>query len=379
MATVPISFAVANKNPYYPSDNVAGANFTSRRADGLVNTNAFVCATDAVWSCDVDPVVNTFSVQVVFDTIASAAGGTTVSSGDTGNGFMFIANNTNVRVFAMSAWALSGSALGTYTPGLTTGQALNIDVTQSSGQYVVKNGSTVLGTFTNTTYTSGLKTGLTSRGNARIASFALSYTPTNSFDSLSALTPSAAFTGTCTGFSNGAATLSFAGVSTTVTITAGAFTGTLPMIADNIAWPRLPATGQTITLTQGAIVVTLVNQSISLPVGYDLVRDILGAPANFNALVTDNSEYLGYHFALAGNPLTILDSAVFNNTVGNYVIYQDSGVGSDVVPRTDTVYIYRNSSGKYFTHLVTLNEAGDIVGVSNLLGGLLGIYIGIGI
>lgn len=179
------------------------------------------------------------------------------------------------------------------------------------------------------------------------------------------LVPNAAFTATCTGFSDGAATLSFAGISIPVTIAAGVFNGTVPMIADNVLWPKLPATGQTYTLTQGVKVATLIGQSISLPTLFEVVRDIALAPANFYGLVTDDTKYLAYNFAAQGNPLTVNDTAVFPTSFG-YKIKQSSEISVAIdspMPRTDTIYIYRGASGKYFEHTVILNSIGEIVDV----------------
>jgi len=177
----------------------------------------------------------------------------------------------------------------------------------------------------------------------------------------SPLVPNAAFSGTCTGYADGAATLSFSGVSISVTIASGAFSGTIPMIADNTAWPRLPATGRTITLTQGANSATILRD-ISLPSGYDTTRNEASNPANFFAVVTDHDQFLGAHFLAAGNPLTTSQSWMFVASGGRKV-YQDSSVEADEssLPRTDIDFKYDDSLGKYFEHSVTMTAAGVVI------------------
>lgn len=292
MATVSISFAGADKNPYFPADNANGGNFTSRgAADAGVSTNSWFgtnSSANTLWSCDVSPGGAPFSLQAVFDTVDSNSRGVVVFN-SSGNGFMFIARNSDVRVFALAAWALSGSALATYSTTFSTGGILNVDVTQSTGTYAVKNGSTTIGTFVNTTYTSGLKGGPVARGNGRINSFTLTYNSGQSFDSFTnPVVPGAAISGTLTGYSAGAATVSSGGVSSSITIAAGAdpksFSGTWPMPTDEQPYPVLPAASQTFTATQAAITSTI-TANISLPDGYSAVT--------FAGATTSDSTYIG--------------------------------------------------------------------------------------
>lgn len=189
------------------------------------------------------------------------------------------------------------------------------------------------------------------------------------------LVPNVSRTDTCTGFADGAATISFSGVSVGVTIASGSFTWTVPMLADGVAWPRLPATGQTITLTQSALSATA-SANISLPNGHQTLRvgDVVGgAVANFASVVTDNQRMLGYHFLAAGNPLTTDDTAYFV-TSDNYWVYRNGDIGADTVslPRTDTLYIQDTTTGVISSHTVVFTEAGvtavgglSVAGLSN--------------
>lgn len=192
------------------------------------------------------------------------------------------------------------------------------------------------------------------------------------------LVPNAAFSGTCTGYADGAATISFGGVSIPVTIALGAFSGTVPMIADNVAWPKLPATNQPITLTQAGNLAVL-SCDISLPSGYETVRNDFSVVSDFAGIIADDNTYLQYHFAAASNPLTTNDTAVFP-TSGGYLIYQDTGVGADSssLPRTDTIYIYRGASGKYFEHGITVTESGAVVITSTNKNHYIGLGFGVG-
>lgn len=179
------------------------------------------------------------------------------------------------------------------------------------------------------------------------------------------LVPNASRTDTCTGYADGAATLSFSGVSIPVTITSNSFTYTVPMLADSVVWPRLPATGQTITLTQGVLVATTAAD-INLPIGYNRLRDGSNNVANFAGLIADDNTYLQFHFVSSGDALTTNDTA-YHVTSNNYVLLQSSGINvdTDSLPRTDTLYIHR-ASGVIGAHSITINAAGDIVSFGGL-------------
>ncbi len=172
----------------------------------------------------------------------------------------------------------------------------------------------------------------------------------------SPLVPGAAFTATCGGFNNGAATLSFSGVSMPVVIAGGEFSGVIPMVADNISWPKLPATNRTITLTQGDNS-AVVSRNISLPAGWDVVRDIDDAPANFSGFISGDTTYLQYWFIAASNALTTSDTAIFP-TANDFKIAQDSGVTAKAssLPLTESIFIYRGAVGKYFSHSAYLSD-----------------------
>lgn len=180
------------------------------------------------------------------------------------------------------------------------------------------------------------------------------------------LTPNVERTDTCAGFADGAATISFAGVSVAVTIASGSFTWTVPALANGATWPRLPSTGATITLTQGEISASALGD-ITLPAGYDTLRvgDVdEGAPANFLNVVTDDDKFIGYH-------LTLLETDTwYNPTLNGLRVYRNGDVESNeflvdgvtlALPRTD-VHFQQDDTGLLTAHTITITAAGLIVG-----------------
>lgn len=170
------------------------------------------------------------------------------------------------------------------------------------------------------------------------------------------LVAGAAFSGTTTGFLDGAATLTGAGLTIPVTITSGAMTGTITALADNIVYPFLPATGIVWTLTQSALIST-VTRDLSVPTGYDVTKTELGVPTNFSDIVTDDSTYLGYWFLAAANALTTNDRAVFPTAFG-FKVYPDTAIEIDgsELPETVEIFIQRGSDGKIYSHSISIAE-----------------------
>ena len=174
-----------------------------------------------------------------------------------------------------------------------------------------------------------------------------------------------------TGFADGAATLSYGGVNVAVTVASELFDFTLPMIAHDVVSPRLPAVGAEFTLTQDELTATT-TANIELPEWFDTTRvgDVSGGdPANFAGIVDDDPTYIGYAFAQASNDLTTSDSAVFvtsdgylvgRNTFVQWNEFEIDGI-TPVLPRTDDLYVWRASTGKYYEHSITLTDAGAVI------------------
>lgn len=292
---------------------------------------------------------------------------------NSGNGYVFTKEPYTARLQTITG-GINGATANLASFG--TGSAINdifaIKYNPTTGSLrAFKNGTQIVST-TNTTYNAATLFGgfavggynnFTAIRSATVYNVAAAPTLTIA----TALTPSASRTDTCTEFANGAATLSFSGVTVPVTIASGSFTWTVPMLADGVTWPRLPATGQTITLTQGGTTANT-TANINLPTGHQTLRvgDVVGgAPANFASIVTDNDRMLGFHFLAAANPLSTDDTAYFTTSF-KYWVYRNGDVGADTasLPRTDTLYIQDTTTGVISSHSVVLTAAGVLPPVS---------------
>jgi hypothetical protein len=287
----------------------------------------------------------------------SSWGGAALIDSATGNGYYAQQDCTANKLYLFKLVAgAQGAQIGAFVANTeVTGMSIGLERNNSNGNmgfYV--DGVSVGGVYNDTTYTPN-KAAAISQG-MDIRSLTSSYTPNQTVTFATNLTPGASRTDTCTGYLDGAAVISFAGVTAAVTITSGSFTWTVPAMAGGVVWPRLPATGATITLTQGALNASALA-NITLPSGAETLRagdTSAGAVSNFVGIITDSDQFIGYHITL----LTT-DTAYFT-TSGGYWISRSGAVQSTVVPRTDT-FLLQHSDGSLISHSVTLNAVGEIV------------------
>lgn len=179
------------------------------------------------------------------------------------------------------------------------------------------------------------------------------------------LTPGSSRTDACTGFPDGAATISFSGVSVPVTVSSNSITWTVPALADGATWPRIPSTGTIITLTQGELSANATG-NITLPPGYNTLRvgDVDGGvPANFSGIVTDDPKFLGYHLTLTTS------DTWYNPAINGLKVYRNGDVESNeflvdgvtlALPRTDA-HFQQDASGLLTLHNVTMTPAGGLI------------------
>ena len=260
------------------------------------NQYSLQSGTQSNWYDDTALTGNVISAYVKLGTTNGSSCGPALVNKTTGNGFVALTSDGagNIRMFLISSWAL-GSQVGSaitqthadnQTRGLTLNKTTNIAT-------VTVDGVPSATTFDMTAY-SGYnvdRAAAVSRG-GRLRELISEYTPAQTLDTLTdPLVAGAAFSGTSTGFTDGAATLSSNGLSVDVTVASGACSGTWPIAVDAQPYPTLPKSAQTITLTQGADTATIASD-LEQPAGDDIV--------NFVSPITNDDTYPTYYIEQDG-------------------------------------------------------------------------------
>lgn len=308
-----------------------------------------------------DDTVLTGAIRSAFVTTGptngSAVGPCLLDAGNNGYVALTSDGTGNTRLFSVVDSQLGTQIGSSITKTHAANQVREIRW-ETGGVISLWDGATQIGTnFSNTDYTPIYACALARGGTLR--SMASYYVAAQTLTIATDLTPNASRTDTCTGFADGAATISFSGVSVAVTVASGSFTWTVPMLSNGVNWPRLPSTGTTITLTQGGISANA-SGNITLPAGYDTLRvgdADGGAVANFAGIVTDDDKFLGYHITLT------TDDTWYGVTSGNRRVYRDGDVGADTetLPRTDADFQQNTTTGLITSHNVTMTADGGIV------------------
>lgn len=289
-----------------------------------------------------------------------------------GTGYQFLINSTNIRCFAMTNFVLGAQVGSNIAFVATGGHTARVARNNTNGDMVVSTGvdaanQTTRGTITQANVNTDWRAGVATRNSASIASLVSDFTATQSIDTLtSPLVMGGAYSITTTGFSNGSATLSFSGVSSTHTLASGAGSGTLPGFSDTLLCPFLPATNVTVTETQGGNTAT-VTRNVSLPANLQVLRDASNNPTNFTGLVTGDYTYLAQWFIDASNPLTTSDRAYWDASSG--LVFDPDGrprLPAASAPLTTTLWIHRGADSRMYAHTVTITETG-ITSVSRSL------------
>lgn len=368
-------------NPYVigaAPDNLTGYTQIANALRVAAGTPKYFLGTNAnncIWVNTTKLMGAVFYSRIVLDVFGSESQGVVVCS-LSGVGYQFLVNSTlGARLFAMTSGGVLGAQKGsTVATSSSAGEVVEVefrvdDPAPGSVRLICKvNGVTRIN-FTEANANPDWYGGGVVRGSGRMRAIGIEYTASQTLTIGAPLVPGASRTDTCTGFADGAATISFSGVSIGVVIASGSLTYMVPMLAGGVVWPRLPAAGQTITLTQSALTAAA-SAAINLPAGFDTLRvgDVAGgAVANFSSPITDNDQYLGYWATITANDTWYFPSAGSFPDVGTYWTYRDGAVATTVMPRTDIVYQQNTVTGLITGHEVTLNAAGIIVNVTGVL------------
>jgi hypothetical protein len=364
MTTVVLSFAGVPDTDPYPIQ----PGFTSRGVD----TAAVASETwfnnlgtgNTLWECNTDPGTDTYSVYVQLSLPDSNARGVAIFN-SLGNGFMFIARDFDLRVFALTSYVLAGSVLDTYSTTFVDDGILRIDLTQSTGTYVVKNDGATIGTFVDTTYTSGLVCGLLSRNFGAIKNFTLEYAgASTSIDTVTTdgnpgLVIGQPFAMTTTGL----------GTITGITITTAA-TPTATTDAINLALPGGDGAGEMKDWVDaefyaypGTVIVEATDGVDTASGSYTLSMPDDTVNVIFADVETTDNTYIGTKLNDIGHPLE--DGDIGYYPTGNGLAI---GTNSHVSCLGAMVFVLwiQKLDGVMEMYSVTINDAGEITDVTGI-------------
>lgn len=253
--------AVANDNPFLPSDTVQGSFFTKVSGADAEVFSGEIYGADTVWRCD-DVLPNAFTVDMFFPQVNGNSRGS-VFVNSAGNGIGFLIRDADIRVFEYASNVLTGSALATYSATVVTNDTITVEANQSAGTYGIKQNGTLIATY-NQSGLSSLFAGFTLRGGT-FRTFTLNYGTTTSIDSY----PSIVRSGQTGVAYNTTGLTSVSGITigslaaTSISDTSGDGTHSVPSLTDGVAHELYGTKTVTITGTEGSPTTTTSFQPLS--------------------------------------------------------------------------------------------------------------------
>lgn len=260
----------------------------------FLGTNSANC----IWINDTLLPGAVFYARIVLDVFGSDSQGVAICNAS-GVGYEFLVNSSvGARLFAMTTGGiLSGQKGSTVATSATAGEVVEVefrvgDPSAGNVRLICKVNGVERINFTEANANTNWYGGAVVRGSGRARSISVEYTAAQTLDTLTdPLVAGAAFSGTSTGFTDGAATLSSNGLSVAVTVASGAFSGTWPIAVDAQSYPTLPKSAQTITLAQGANTATIAS---------DLEQPAVDDIVNFVSPITGDDTYPTYYIEQDG-------------------------------------------------------------------------------
>ncbi len=207
-----------------------------------------------------------------------------------------------------------------------------------------------------------------------VAMYAISEATNNVTNPTNPLVPGGTLTATLEGYSAITA-ITVAGFNgTDINVAGGTLTATMSGLAEGQILPvKLPATNVAVTYTDG-ISTSVLQQNISLPLGFDTIRNIDGEPSDLRDIITNHPDFIGTWYFDNGTPLVAgerfywpTQTMVNGSLVDNGFKISEIGeieANKDILPITVPCYLQR-ANGEIQLHNLTVNKIG-IINVSLL-------------
>jgi hypothetical protein len=354
-----------NSNPAFPAEYTLKGAPARVSQDAFRNFNPSTSGVNIILLDDTVLTSETISAEGFFSTVGSSSQGFVLANPSTGNGYQILINSTNARIFAMTNWAISGSALRTIDYSVPSNHYGVFRRNNSNGDMefwsgVSPDSLTQRGTtFSQANANTDWRAGVFVRDSGRMESLVSAYTPAQSVTSINNGNPIAAGqTGVpfeTTGFSGGAVTSITSnqpGVTISNIVLSGANDGKgtfdISGFSEEGLYPSLPANVE-YTFANGAATAKI-SQSLTIPQAYSQVTY-----ANASAL---NSRVFAWHLLSAGISIANGTRIIWLDTPD--FAFLDNG---DTTSTAGTVMIVtawaRNeATGKMSEWIVTIGDAG---------------------
>lgn len=367
MSSVNIDFTVlSNVNPYVPPTDWLSVGQVQARilAGAFVST----AVSNAVYIYDRAP-TGLLTSSVVLGSIGSDSLGIAFCS-SAGTGYQLLLRSYDARLFKVVAGVLGSQVGSTYSGTFALNDVVLGTLDTGTGGFVFSKNGTQFTTFTDTTYSTGLRAGIHSRSTtAPIKSVTVSDYLLQSVTSINGGSPI-----TSSQSAVAADTTGFTGLPTTITtnatgVTCGTISGTTnaptwvqPVRTDGAVFPK-SGTVVTYTFTNGA---ETANGNQTINKDADQTAVIVASPIN-----DDTTCLFGAIFAAMGRSAASGDEVYHTVPVGmSDLVVNPDGTMEVTNAGTFTCWVWTIATGVNYYYSVTITENGVVIGVGLTSAGL---------
>jgi len=161
MATITLDFTgIADTNPYSPPADWLSVGQVAARIFGSAWSSTG--STNTIWIYDKAPTgIITSDVTVGAINSSDSRGPASVNS--SGNGYILLVRSTDARLFLVNSGVLGTQVGSTYSGTFSLNDVVRMTHDTTTGGFIVYKNAVQIATFTNTTYSTGMRAGLMSR------------------------------------------------------------------------------------------------------------------------------------------------------------------------------------------------------------------------
>ena len=359
MSSVSLDFTVMGAvNPYNPPTDWLSVG----QVLGRIFNNTFVstATSNAVYVYDKVP-IGLLTSSIVLGSITSESLGIAFVS-SSGNGYQLLLRSTDARLFKVSGGVLSTQVGSTYTGTFALNDVVLGTLDTGTGGFVFSKNGTQFTTFTDTTYSTGLRAGIHSRSSTGpIKSVTVSDYLLQSVTSINGGSPI-----TSSQSAVAADTTGFTGLPTTITtnatgVTCGTISGTTnaptwvqTVRTDGAVFPK-SGTVVTYTFTNGA---ETANGDQTINKDADQTAVIVSSPIN-----DDTTCLFGAIFATTGRSAASGDEVYHTVPVGmSDLVVNPDGTMEVTNAGTFACWVWTIATGVNYYYSVTITENGVVIG-----------------
>lgn len=360
MATITLDFTgIADTNPYSPPSDWLSVGQVAARIFGSAWTSTG--STNTIWIYNKAP-TGILTSEITIGTINSSDSRGIAFCDNSGNGYVLLVRSIDARLFKVAAGVLGTQVGGTYSGTFALNDGVKGTLDTATGGFIFYKNNVQFTTFTDTTYSTGLRAGLMSRaGGGYIKSVSVSDYVVQAITSINGGSPI-----TSSQSAVAAITTGFTGLPTTITTNAtGVTCGTISGTTNAPTWVQTVRTDGAVFSKSGTVVTyTFTNGAETANGDQTINKDADQTAVIVSSPINDDTTCLfGAIFATTGRSAANGDEVYHTVPAGmSDLVVNPDGTMEVTNAGTFTCWVWTIATGVNYYYSVTITENGVVIG-----------------